>query len=79
MTLLLKDPAATLDYAVDWVRYRVKLRSPARAIEQETDSPEATFSAGEVSALGDGALTINVVQVGDLAVSRPAELTLQFS
>lgn len=65
---------APLDVSVEL--YRVTVKGAAGALAVETAINDATFAPGEVAALGPGNLEIGVVQVGDLAVSRPAQLTL---
>jgi len=65
---------APLDCSVEL--YRVTVKRAAGALTVETTANTAEFAAGEVGALGPGNLEISVIQVGDLAVSRPAQLTL---
>ena len=57
-------------------RYRVALKSAAGSIEIETSEPKLSLSAAEIGGLGTGAVVVEVCQIGDWAVSRPAELTL---
>jgi hypothetical protein len=56
--------------------YRLRIVGTAAAIEAESTLPEAEFSAAEIADLGAGPVGLSVVQVGDLAVSRPATLTI---
>jgi hypothetical protein len=53
--------------------YRVTVTNAQESIELETDRPELQLSAEQLVALGSGPATIQVRQVGDAAVSRPAE------
>jgi hypothetical protein len=57
-------------------KYRVLLKTSVGAIEIETGTPNAQFSAAEVSSIGPGQAELSVVQVGDLATSRPASTFL---
>ncbi|HUG46433.1 MAG TPA: phage tail protein [Sphingomicrobium sp.] len=53
-------------------KYRVLLKTPVATLEIETGTPDAQFSAAELSSIGPGEAELSVVQVGDLAASRPA-------
>ena len=57
-------------------RYRVSLRGDVSERQVETSAPSLAISAAELAELGGGNVTIAVVQVGDYAASRPAELLL---
>jgi len=59
-------------------RYRVIFEGSSGLIQVESDFPQVILAAAEVAALGDTA-DISVVQVGDLAVSRPATVTINIS
>lgn len=56
--------------------YRVSLRRNGSPRLVETGAPYLALSATELAELGSGNLNISVVQVGDFAASRPAELIL---
>lgn len=56
--------------------YRLRLEGTVSAFEAEIGLPEASFTAAELAILGAGTITVSVVQVGDLAVSRPATLSI---
>ncbi|QNM82812.1 hypothetical protein H8M03_00070 [Sphingomonas sabuli] len=68
----LDEVDAPLGSAVE--RYRATLRGPGGAVTVEISLPLATFNADQVAAVGAGAADIVVVQIGDLALSRPAIL-----
>lgn len=55
--------------------YRLRLQGSASLIEVDTTAPVASFTAAQVASLG-GSPTLSVQQVGDLAVSRPATLSI---
>jgi hypothetical protein len=57
-------------------RYRIVLRSADSSVEVETVEPWHLFSASDLQSAGDGLIEISVVQVGDLAVSRPTSITI---
>lgn len=56
--------------------YRVTVRSAAGSIQRETSTPRIDFAAAELAPFAGGEVEIAVAQVGDLAVSRPAILTV---
>jgi len=56
--------------------YRVTLTGAAAAIQVESSNADVDFPAAQVAALGAGEVEITVEQVGDLAVSRPATLSI---
>jgi len=56
--------------------YRLTVQGAASVLTVETGRTNARFEVSEIAGLGSGDLEISVVQVGDLAVSRPARLTL---
>jgi hypothetical protein len=60
-------------------QYRVNLVGPSGSTELLATSPFVTIAAADVAALGLGETAIEVRQIGDVAVSRPAELTLTIS
>lgn len=57
-------------------RYRLRLQGGTSALEVETTVPEASFTAADVASVGSGPVTLSVAQVGDLAVSRAAILSI---
>ena len=57
-------------------RYRVRVQAETGAIELETTASQATVSAAELAAVGSGAATVTVFQVGDYALSRPAAVSI---
>ena len=65
---------APLDCSVE--RYRVTLRGSATTLELATTAPGVEVAPTQVTSLGSGAVEVSVVQVGDLAVSRPASGTV---
>jgi len=56
--------------------YRVTLEGASGSTELIVTAPSATVAATDLAALGSGALTISVRQIGDAGVSRPAEINL---
>jgi hypothetical protein len=68
---------APLDCSVE--RYRITLMGTSASTEIESNTPEIEIDAAEVSRLGAGIIQIDVVQVGDFAISRPATLTSSIS
>ena len=52
--------------------YRITLSSSAGSAVREVSRPQLELDASDVAELGDGQVQISVVQVGDLAESRPA-------
>jgi hypothetical protein len=59
--------------------YEVKISGSLAAIQRQTNSPTAYFSASEVSSLGAGAAEVSVQQIGDHAKSRSATLSIVLS
>jgi hypothetical protein len=59
--------------------YRVSFRSAADAIEIATTEPQAAVGAADLAELGVGPFEVSVMQVGDLAVSRPASIKVNAS
>jgi hypothetical protein len=57
-------------------QYRVELTGTGSAIEAVTGQPMLSIDPAAVAALGPGLATIEVRQIGDLAASRPASLTV---
>jgi hypothetical protein len=55
--------------------YRVQLQGGSSSLELETDVSSAAFAASDIAGLGSS-LTLSVVQVGDLAASRPASVQI---
>lgn len=56
--------------------YRITLEAGSLAIETETVVPQVTFTAAQLAGLGQGPFTLSVAQVGELALSRPATITI---
>lgn len=59
--------------------YRVTIAGSSGAIELTVGQPELTLSAGDLGTIGSGSATVQVRQVGDWAMSRPARLSLILS
>jgi hypothetical protein len=57
-------------------QYRIVLTGTASTIELTSSQPTETLEAGNVALLGAGPVSIEVRQVGDFGVSRPAQLTI---
>jgi len=57
-------------------RYLVRLVGSAGAVELESAMPDASLSAAEVAALGDGSASVSVSQIGDFAPSREATMAI---
>ena len=60
-------------------QYRINLFGTAGSAELLAAAPSLTVPAADVTALGLGDLGIAVRQIGDVAASRPAELTITLS
>ena len=60
-------------------QYRVDINGPQCSTELLSDQPSLTIAASELAVLGSGAATIEVRQIGDLAVSPAAQLSITFS
>jgi hypothetical protein len=56
--------------------YRATLSGPNASIERTSSESQVEFTAAEIATLGMGVAKLSVVQVGDLAVSRPANLSI---
>ena len=56
--------------------FRVKLIGVGTLIERDVAEPSATFDAAELAILGAGPLSIEVRQIGSIALSRPAILNI---
>jgi hypothetical protein len=56
--------------------YRVTVIGSSAAIEFEVPQPQMTVAASSLANAGAGPATIEVRQIGDLAASRPAQLSL---
>ena len=56
--------------------YRANLAGASQSLELAATEPALTIAAADLAALGAGNLSIEVRQIGDVAVSRPAQLTL---
>jgi hypothetical protein len=48
-------------------------------LEMEVAAAEAHFSAEDLASVGIGEATFSVVQIGDLATSRPSSVTVTIS
>jgi hypothetical protein len=59
-------------------QYRVDIVGSAGSIERIVDEPAVTIAAADIGALGFGAASIEVRQIGDMAASRPAQLATTF-
>jgi hypothetical protein len=57
-------------------QYRVNLTGPAGSAEYLVGEASLTVAATEVATLGAGPLSIEARQIGDVATSRPAQLTI---
>lgn len=57
-------------------QYRVTLSGTVSTAELLSGEPVLTVPAASLAAVGGGAVTAEVRQVGDLAASRPAQLNL---
>jgi hypothetical protein len=57
-------------------QYRATLSGSSTSLELLAGEPSVTVSALSVATLGSGAATVEVRQIGDLAVSRPTTLNL---
>lgn len=60
-------------------QYRVEITGTSASVEQYAEQPLATVGAATVAMLGSGLAIIEVRQIGDLAASRPASLTIDLS
>jgi hypothetical protein len=56
--------------------YRVTVMGPLDSIELETAVPSILISAAQLGPIGTGPATLQVRQIGDAGVSRPAECTV---
>jgi hypothetical protein len=56
-------------------QYRVNLTGSVASLEIYADQPTVTISAADAAALGSGPVVVEVRQIGDLAASRPAQLS----
>ena len=57
-------------------RYRVTINGAASSLEFEVGEPSFSISGSALSDAGSGPATIEIRQIGDWAVSRPARLDL---
>jgi len=55
--------------------YTVQLQGSASRLELQTNVASATFRAADITTIGSG-MVLNVTQVGDFAVSRPATIQI---
>lgn len=56
--------------------YRITVTGFGGSIERTSTEPKVEFTAAELATIGNGDADLSVVQVGDLAVSRPAILSI---
>jgi hypothetical protein len=56
--------------------YRVDISGASGSVSLTCDEPTVTVSAADLASLGSGAAQIEVRQIGDLAASRPALLSI---
>ena len=59
--------------------YRVAIDGALGRIEAETSAAAIVFTAAQLAPLGTGAATLSVQQLGDLATSRAATLSIILS
>lgn len=59
--------------------YRVRLQSGTDSLEIETATPTILIESARIAGFVPGEITVSVVQVGDFAVSWPAETQLNIS
>lgn len=57
--------------------YRLRLAGATGSIERDCTDTQMLFSAAEIAALGGGPIVLEVRQVGTLALSRPATITIK--
>lgn len=60
-------------------QYRVDISGAGGSIESISDEPSLTIAANDLSTLGSGAAMVEVRQMGDLAISPPAQLSIALS
>jgi hypothetical protein len=60
-------------------QYRVLLTGAAGTIEATADQPNLTVASTDLASLGIGPVSIEVMQIGDLAASHAAQLNIQLS
>lgn len=60
-------------------QYRVNINGAGGSIELLADVPNLTIAANDLSPLGSGVATVDVRQIGDLAISPPARLSIAIS
>lgn len=56
--------------------YRVRIAGPGGSFETEVSEPRVTVAAATLAGLGSGGAALTVRQIGDRAVSHPAETTV---
>jgi hypothetical protein len=56
--------------------YRVTLDGTGGSIQVETGASALVIDAAEVAAAGSGNAVLSVQQLGDLAASRPAQISI---
>jgi len=59
--------------------YRVALEGAAGQIEVETDASFLVFDTAQLATVGTGDSTLSIRQIGDLATSRAATMTINLS
>jgi hypothetical protein len=65
---------APLGEAVE--RYRVTVTGASASVELEANEPRLTLAAATLESVGAGAAIVEIRQIGDLAVSRPSQITI---
>ena len=60
-------------------QYRINLGGSASVVEPTASQPSLMVDSGTVAALGAGQLNIQVRQIGDFAVSHPAQITINLA
>jgi hypothetical protein len=60
-------------------QYRVLLTGAAGMIDATADQPNLTVASTDLASLGIGPVSIEVMQIGDLAASHAAQLNIQLS
>jgi hypothetical protein len=60
-------------------QYRVNLAGTSGSAELVATATSISVDAGQVAALGAGPVAVEVRQIGDVAASRPAKLTITLS
>lgn len=56
--------------------FRLRVSGPLATIERDTDESQIELSSLEMSALGSGPITVDIRQIGSLALSRPSSIVI---